>query len=220
MNPEQAKKLVTDTFRSKFEKNQFLLFNRNLLNHFDDSEARRLRQAGPYIKNAFQDKIRSFERLGTYTDPKGQTLDVLIVNLQKETTLERARTFQRNFVADYLAAGHGKDKDAVLAAFVSPTEEDWRFSFIKLEYLLEETESGQIKEHRELTPARRLSFLVGTNEQSHTAQKQFLSLLQNDLSDPALSEIEEAFQIEKVTKEFFGRYRDLYTGLRQELDHL
>lgn len=220
MNPEQAKKLVIDTFRNKFEKNQFLLFNRDLLNHLDDSEARRLRQAGPYIKKAFQDKIRSFERLGTYTDPKGQTLDVLIVNLQKETTLERARTFQRNFVADYLATGHGKDKDAVLAAFVSPTEEDWRFSFIKLEYSLEETQTGRVKERRELTPARRLSFLVGSNERSHTAQKQFLSLLQNDLSDPALNEIEEAFQIEKVTKEFFRRYRELYNNLREELARL
>src|SRR6266496_2944524 len=220
MDQTQAKRTVVETFTREFDRDRYLRFIQNLLNHLDASAKRRLRQAGPYIKKAFQDKIRSFERVGTYTDLNGQTLDVLIVKLQKETTLERARTFQRNFVADYLAAGHGKDKDAVLAAFVSPTEEDWRFSFIKLEYLLEETESGQIKEHRELTPARRLSFLVGTNEQSHTAQKQFLSLLQNDLSDPALSEIEEAFQIEKVTKEFFGRYRDLYTGLRQELDHL
>ncbi len=215
-----AQKLVTDTFKNRFNKDQFLKFVKELLNHLDDSEQRRLRQSGPYIKKAFQEKIRSFERLGMYTDPDGRRLDLLVINLQKETTLERARTFQRNFVADYLATGHGKDKDAVLAAFVSPTEEDWRFSFVKLEYSLEEMESGRVKERRELTPARRLSFLVGENEQSHTAQKQFLSLLQNDLSDPPLDEVEQTFQIEKVTKEFFRRYRGLYNELREELRRL
>src|SRR6266496_3778056 len=220
MDQTQAKRTVVETFTREFDRDRYLRFIQNLLNHLDASAKRRLRQAGPYIKKAFQDKIRSFERVGTYTDLNGQTLDVLIVKLQKETTLERARTFQRNFVADYLATGHGKDKDAVLAAFVSPTEEDWRFSFIKLEYSLEETATGRVKERRELTPARRFSFLVGSNERSHTAQKQFLSLLQNDLSDPALNEIEEAFQIEKVTKEFFRRYRELYNNLREELARL
>src|SRR5688572_26275600 len=220
MDRRSAETLVTKTFEEPFDKNQFHRFVKELLNHLNDSEERRLQQAGSRIKEAFRDKIRSFQRIGTYADPKGRKIDVLIINLQKESTLERARTFQRNFVADYLATGHGRDKDAVLAAFVSPTEEDWRFSFIKLEYLLEETETGRVKERRELTPARRLSFLVGKNEESHTAQAQFLNLLQNDLSDPSLEEIEEAFQIEKVTKEFFRRYRELYNKLRDALGKL
>jgi hypothetical protein len=220
MDRQSAEKLVTQTFEHPFDKNQFHRFVKELLNHLDDSQERWLQQAGSRIKEAFRDKIRSFQRIGTYTDPKGRKIDVLVVNLQKESTLERARTFQRNFVADYLATGHGRDKDAAFAAFVSPTEEDWRFSFVKLEYSLEEKETGRVKERRELTPARRLSFLVGENEKSHTAQSQFLNLLQNDLSDPLLEEIEEAFQIEKVTKEFFRRYRELYNTLRDALNKL
>src|SRR5215813_2283700 len=148
MDSEQAKRLVSDTFRNRFEKSQFLLFVRNLLNHLDDSDSRRLRQAGPYIKRAFQDRIKSLERLGTYSDPDGNKLDVLLINLQRETTLERGRTSLRNFVADYLSTGHGSDKDAVLAAFVSPDPDDWRFSYVKLEYSLQQTDSGRVTEKK------------------------------------------------------------------------
>jgi len=220
MDQAQAKRTVIETFTREFDRERFLRFVKNLLNHPDDSRERRFRQAGPYIKKAFQERIRSFERLATYTDPSGQKLDVLVINLQSNTALERARTFQRNFVADYLATGHGRGKEAVLAAFVSENLNDWRFSFIKLEYSLEETQLGFVIEKKELTPARRYSFLVGSNEKSHTAQKQFLDLLENDLSDPFLKDIEKAFDIEKVTKEFFERYKELFETLRSELGRL
>jgi len=191
---------------------------RELLNHIDDSPERQSRWTGQFIKQAFRERIKSCERIGAYKDPEGNKLDVLIIHLSKDTMLERGRAFLRNFVADYLATGHGNDKDAVLAAYISPNGEDWRFSFVKLEYTLEQTESGRVKTNKELTPARRYSFLVGENERSHTAQTQFLPLLQNDQSDPLLSEIEDAFKIEKVTKEFFAQYKNLFDNTCDELN--
>jgi type I restriction-modification system DNA methylase subunit len=220
MDKTQAKDTIVETFTKAFDKNQFLFFAKNLLNHLDDSEGRRLRQAGPYIKKAFQDKIKSFERLGTYTDPQSRKLDVLVIYLRQDTTLERGRTSLRNFAADYLATGHGRDKDAVLAAFVSRDVNDWRFSYIKLEYSLEQSQSGRVSEKKELTPAQRYSFLVGSNERSHTAQKQFLPLLENVQSDPTLEEIEQAFDIETVTKEFFERYKDLFESVRDAFNKI
>ncbi len=220
MEKAQAINLVEETFTQKFDKNQFLLFIRNLLNRLDESEGRQKLWTKPVIKNAFAGAINHYERLGTYTDPHGERLDVLVIHLKKETSLERARTFLRNFVADYLTTGHGQGKSAVLAAFVSPNPEDWRFSFIKLEYSLEQTDLGFVAEKKELTPARRYSFLVGSNERSHTAQKQFLSLLQNDQTDPLLAELEEAFSVEKVTREFFEQYKDLFEKLEESLDVL
>ncbi|MDT7542287.1 MAG: hypothetical protein QOE33_2191, partial [Acidobacteriota bacterium] len=114
--------------------------------------------------------------------------------------------------------GHGNNKSAVLAAFVSPDESDWRFSFVKLEYALEQTDEGRVRERKEMTPARRYSFIVGSNEHSHTAQRQFLELLENDANDPTLAEIEKAFDIEKVTKEFFAQYKELFESVRDALD--
>jgi len=113
-------------------------------------------------------------------------------------------------VADYLTTGHGRDKAAVIAAFVSPSEKDWRFSFIKLDYRLDTTESGIVATRPELTPARRYSYLVGEGENCHTAQKQFLELLETDFADPSILTLEAAFSVEKVTQEFFGQYRRLF----------
>src|SRR6266540_2026912 len=220
MDKKQAINLVKQTFPKPFEKEQFHQFVTELLHRLDDSPERHHLWAGQFIKKAYRDYVNHYERLGTYTDPEGRKLDVLVIHLTKDTTLERGRTRLRNFAADYLSTGHGNDKDAVLAAYVSLGEDDWRFSFVKLEYTLEQDETGKVKERKELTPARRYSFLVGANERSHTAQKQFLPLLENDQSYPPLKEIEEAFDIEKVTKEFFGRYRELCEKTKAALESL
>ncbi|MDO9579104.1 MAG: Eco57I restriction-modification methylase domain-containing protein, partial [Bacteroidales bacterium] len=139
--------------------------------------------------------------------------------LQKETSLERARTMQRNFVAWYLNGSRGGEmKDAALTAFVSPDEEDWRFSLVKMDYKFEKTKSGRMKVKEEFTRARRWSFLVGSNEKSHTAQSRLVNILANDEQAPILKEIENAFDIETVTKEFFLKYRELFLHTKEELD--
>ncbi|MBU4287867.1 MAG: N-6 DNA methylase, partial [Proteobacteria bacterium] len=68
------------------------------------------------------------------------------------------------------------------------------------------------------TPARRWSFLVGENEKSHTAQIRLVDILANDKQDPTLAEIQKAFDIETVTKEFFLKYRELFLHTKEELD--
>ncbi len=72
---------------------------KNLLNQYDESKAF-APIAGTYIKEMYA-YIASYERLGTYTDAAEQKVDLLIVHL-KTSSLERARTTQRNFVATYL----------------------------------------------------------------------------------------------------------------------
>ena len=213
MDKSQATSLVRETFTNAFDKGRFLQFIRNLVNHLDESKA----QNWTLIKDAYHDRVNHFARFGTYTDPRGDRVDVLTIHLRRETTLARGRVTLRNFVADYLISGHGQGKAAVIAAFVSPREEDWRFSFVKLDYTLEKTELGLVTERTLLTPARRYSYLVGKNEKCHTAQKQFLELLQTDSADPTVSQLEGAFKVEKVTKEFFEHYRELFEKTRDEL---
>jgi hypothetical protein len=107
-------------------------------------------------------------------------------------------------------------KDAALVAFVSPNGDDWRFSLVKMEYKF--NEKGKVEE--EFTPARRYSFLVGKNENSHTAQSRLLPLLLNDETNPSLEELEDVFSVEKVTKEFFEKYRALFLRLKESLDDI
>jgi hypothetical protein len=126
---------------------------------------------------------------------------------------------QRNFIAWYLNGSRGnQQKDAALVAFVSPHPTDWRFSLVKMDYKFEEGKSGRIKVKEELTPARRWSFLVGVNEKSHTAQSSLVNLVADDEHNPTLSQLEEAFNIETVTKEFFFEYRNLFIRTKLAVD--
>ena len=214
MNPEQARDLVAKTFPQPFDESRFRFFTRNLLNDIDESKAQAWNTT--YIKDAFKDHVKGYKRLGTYTSPEKEKLDVLVVHLTTGSKLARARTALRNFVADHLKTRD--NKDAAVVAFVSPTETQWRFSYVKMEYSAVAQEDGKVGVRTTLTPARRSSYIVGEGESCHTAQSRFLDLLQDSENKPALARIEDAFSVEAVTKEFFEQYKALFLELKDELD--
>ena len=230
MNRDQAYDLVRQTFTQAFEKNRFLHFSKNLLNRIDESKASVW--SNQRVKDAFKEHVQHYERLGTYETPEKEKVDLLIVHLTKQSKLERARTAIRNFVADHLKTRD--EKDAALVAFVSSTEKQWRFSYVKMEYATIEKESlpdparrsggrqagGKVGVEARLTPARRFSYIVGEGESCHTAQTRFLNLLQDTETDPVLADIEEAFSVEAVTKEFFTKYAELFEGINKALGKL
>ena len=214
MNAQQARDLIQETFTQSFDKNRFAHFIHELLNRFDPPDSPQM-----LVPDAFKKHVRSCQRLGTYKAVEGELLDILIVNLTEDYKLERTRTALRDFVSHKLKRGDNY-KDAALVAFVSPTEKQWRFSYVKMEYATVEKDSGKVGVETRLTPARRFSYLVGEGESCHTAQTQFLELLQDTQTDPALSDIEEAFSVEAVTKEFFTKYADLFEEIHIALDRL
>ena len=202
MREEAAKKLLQNTFQNKFNEKNFKDLVKNILKNVD----------GGF--HSFADSVGLYKKIGQYQTTDDRLIDILIVNLKKESTLDGARTAQRNSVAKYLKKISDKQiKDGALVAFVSPNEDDWRFSFVKMEYKI--NENNEVKE--EFTPAKRYSFLVGENEHSHTAQSRILPLLDND-SEPTFEDIKTAFNVEKVNKEFFKKYHELLFHLKDTLD--
>ena len=127
---------------------------------------------------------------------------------------------QRNFVARYLNGGRDPSqlRDAALVAFVAPDSSDWRFSLVKMDYQLEETLTSKVKVITDLTPARRWSFRVGEFESSHTAQSRFVDILVDDEHRPSLTDLESAFNVEVVTREFFEKYRGLFVDVKEVMD--
>lgn len=214
MNESEARALVRETFAADFDRQQFALFINHLLKNVDASKQFQI--GGNRVRQAFQDKVLSYERLGTYTDTNSDKVDVLIVNLRNKETLERARKGLRNFVADYLQSDRGFNKSAVLAAYVVKDEAgnyisqtEWRFSYVTLEKNLRLNEKGKFKEEVvRITPARRFSFLVGAGEKTNTAQNQFSALLKSS-SSPTLRQIEDAFSIDKLNRDFYNHYERL-----------
>jgi hypothetical protein len=88
MNKEQARNLVRKAFTQSFDKARFRNFVLELLNDFDESKA--FVSNKTYIKDAFKTHVDRFERLGTYTSPGDEKLDVLVVYLTSESKLARA----------------------------------------------------------------------------------------------------------------------------------
>ena len=218
MDKKQANKIVKDTFENAFNKEKFVYFIKNLLNHIEETPGTIYR--GKYIPDAYAPYVNTLERIGKYSDSDERTIDVLVINLKKQTSLARARTMQRNFIAWYLNGSRGGAlKDAALAAFVSPDQEDWRFSLVKMEYRLDAS-GEKITTKKELTPARRFSFLVGKNENTHTAQSYLSPIMADEGKELNLNEIENAFSVEKVTKEFFEKYRELLHKLTDSLNEI
>lgn len=200
MKKHEAEKLVNDTFTQSYDEERFRLFVHNLFQDYENLNEKA--SSGTYIPEAFKDGILSYKRLAKFLDPEGLEVDVLAVKVPSRRTLENARTMQRNFIARYLNGSRGGAlKDAALVAFYSDDCEDWRFSLVRMDYVLDEEKQ---KVRKELTPARRYSFLVGKHEKTHTARKQLLPVLQSE-TETTLSELEAAFNIETVTKEFFEK---------------
>jgi hypothetical protein len=216
MNKDEAIRLVQQTFDKPFDKTQFTYFIKELFNDFDTEKSMVVN--GSYIKDAFKNKIKSYERLGQYTDPDGLKIDVIVAELQKEHSLEHARTSQRNFAADYLKTRG--DKEVGLFVYYSPDRPDWRFSFVKRDTKAVQKEDGKVGIRIDLVPAKRYSFLVGQNEPNHTAKKQLLPLLISERKNPLSKDLEEAFTIEKVTKEFFEKYKQLFIQLNDAIEKI
>ncbi|MFZ4791179.1 MAG: Eco57I restriction-modification methylase domain-containing protein [Candidatus Competibacteraceae bacterium] len=213
MDKATAQRLVRNTLKASFDRKRYHGLINELCNGFDDGKA----IDNMSVPEAFAAHVKSCQRLGTFTSPEGELADVLVVKLTESWKLERSRTALRDFVAHKLKRDNAY-KEAGLIAFVAPDSESWRFSYIRMDYETKrDPDTGKIKTEERLTPARRYSYLVGADEECHTAQTRFLPLLQNTTAKPTLAQLEEAFSVESVTKEFFNEYARLFKATDEAL---
>jgi len=199
-------KLVETTFNNPFNQEKYEEFLTELFNESKYEEE----DISYEIKQGFEEYIETVYDYGNYVDTNEEELKLFVVKLKRTTSLERARTMQRNFIARLLTEQWINN---ALVAFYDNTE-DWRFSFIKIEYDVDE--KGNVI--KKLSPAKRHSYLVGPNQSNHTCQKQFLDLINEN--SILISDIEETFNIENVTDEFYKEYKRLYLNLNESLEDI
>lgn len=218
MRKAEAMRIINNTLKNKFNKENFKELSSNLFTNLNFKNERPIQSQN--IVKSFRDGINSYEKIADFKN-NGKEISVLTVELKKETSLDRARTMQRNFVAHHLDnTDTGRIIDAALVAFYHKNLDYWRLSFVKLDKKLKfDQENGGVNIAKELTPAKRYSFLVGEEEPTHTAEQQLLPLLKKETM-PTLENIEEAFKIEKVTEEFFDKYKNHFIDLKEELEEL
>ena len=210
MDQQYAKTIIQSTFNENFDLEKFIKFVNELFGKFQ------IAQKSINIQNEYKDFIKSNYILGTYIDEDTNSIDVLIIKLKRTSSRDQARVKQRDFVGKYLK---NTNKDAALVVFHGDDPIDWRLSFMKIDYDLELSESDKIMPVAKLTPAKRYSFLVGKNEPNHTCMQQFLKIFSNDLP-LKISDLENIFSIDNVSKEFFSKYKELFLELNESLIHI
>ncbi len=208
MKEEETIRLIDGVFKNAFDPGRYMRFVQEL---FEDFQI--FPQRLP-IWSEFKGYIDEAYSIGTYVDGR-HTVGVLYVRLMRSTSRDRARTMQRNFIAKFL---NNEGRDAALVAFYGDDHDDWRFSYVRLEYELWAGDDGRVRTSVKLTPARRFSYLVGKNEPNHTCRKRFLHLIREKNGSPTLGDIEESFSVENVTKEFFEKYKACYLNLKESLE--
>lgn len=162
----------------------------------------------------FSSHIEGSYHVGSYVDPDNKKVAVFAVKLVQKSYVQNARSTQRSFAKKLIENG---GCDAALIAFYTTNDNKWRLSFVVLDYEMK-IENGKMKTEEKLTPVRRYSYLVGDDEPCHTAISRFGRFIRDNNSQPTLAEMEEAFSVEAVTKEFFELYCEKFYQLVEHLE--
>ena len=196
-----------ELLRQKFDEEKYIEFISDLLNLEEQEISKNVVEEIPEQKQ-FKESIINYKYIAKYND-KLNLIGVFIIKLSEKASAN-ARVSQRAFIATLLSK-YGLD--AAMVAFYQTNENHWRISFVKKE--LNYTERG-VK--LSLSPAKRYSYLVGEGESVHTAQEYLLKLLDIQNRRITLLDIENVFDVEKVTNSFFEAYKEKYLELKEYLD--
>ena len=203
MNIENKKKIINNLFDNQFNEDNFKEFVNNLLNvkvlNRDESKA---------IYKVFKEHIESYHIISDYKDNEKNNILIMTIKINEDKDPIKARVKQREFVAKLLREWN---KNAALVIFYNENSKNWRISFIRLNY---EFTSKGIEE--KITPAKRLSYVVGEEEASKTVKDQFFTLANMEES-VSLEQLEGLFALEKVTNEFFKEYKNKYLDIKETL---
>lgn len=206
MNAENKKEIIDNLFDNQFNINNFKEFVNTVLNVKIDIDSE-YKYVG--IHKVFMNYIENYYIVSNYKDNEKNNILIMVVKIKDSIDDPvRARVKQREFIARHL---RDKEKNGALVVFYNDKSKNWRISFIRLNY---EFTSKGIEE--KITPAKRLSYVVGEGEASKTVKDQFFTLA-NIEESVSLEQLEGLFALEKVTNEFFKEYKNKYLDIKETL---
>ena len=204
---DKKRTIFEETLTQAYSYESYRRFLGELLNHvqFKPQIAKE-----PY--NTFSVAIKNYVHIGDYEGGDHQKIALFSVCLKNDKSIENARSMQRTFVKSLLE--NSNCAGALVAFYTDADPSRWRLSMVRMDYGFT---NGKISV--ELTPAKRYSYLVGEGEPCHTAKERLYPIFAEDDVAPGLDDLEEAFSVEAVTKEFFAQYREKYLSVKEFLEH-
>ena len=204
---DKKRMIFEETLTQAYSYESYRRFLGELLNHV---------QFKPQIAeepfSTFSVAIKNYVHIGDYEGGDHQRVALFSVCLKNDKSIENARSMQRAFVKSLLEDSNSAG--ALVAFYTDADPGRWRLSMVRMDYGFTD---GKISV--ELTPAKRYSYLVGEGEPCHTAKERLYPIFAEDDVDPGLDDLEEAFSVEAVTKEFFAQYREKYLSVKEFLEH-
>lgn len=153
------------------------------------------------------DRAEAVFQLGRVRLRDDRQLGILEVKMDESIDLARNRVELRNLVARFIdqAEYHG-----MLSVFLTPSS-DYRFTFAARESAFED--GGLVR--RETAP-RRYTYLLGPGESCRTPAERFAQLsLRGEAAQ--LQDVIEAFNVDKLNKEFFNDFRHAFNLLKNDI---
>ncbi|MGV3632258.1 MAG: Eco57I restriction-modification methylase domain-containing protein [Bacteroidota bacterium] len=142
--------------------------------------------------------------LGYYEINEYLKIGIFEIELSKNVNISRNRVALRNLIKDISSQVAG-----AMVVFVQG--EKWRFSYIS-KRKVKGSETDLIEEKE--TAPKRYTYLFGKGEKALTASIRFDKLIQKQKENMfqflSLEDFEEAFSVEKLSKEFFAKYKEIY----------
>lgn len=150
------------------------------------------------------DLVESFKQVGSVRLNDGKNLALFEVHVKPNVNIARNRVALRNLVAKYI----DQERNHGVLAIYEKGIEDYRFTFTSRETDYDETTGNFVDKE---TETKRFTYILGANESCRTARDRFWELSQKKV-EATIKDVENAFSVEKLSKEFFTKYKDHYSN--------
>lgn len=154
------------------------------------------------VPNSIEDESAiSGGQIGTIHLDDNHSLALFVIEVADNKNIARNRKGLRDIAAKYIDQdiNHG-----VLVFYYSKKQIDYRLTFISKTTVLNEAGEFQTKK----TASKRYTFLLGGNEPCTTAAIRLYELVKKE--NVLLSDVTDAFSVERLNKEFFKGYKERY----------
>jgi len=142
--------------------------------------------------------------LGNYEINEYTKIGIFEVELNEKVNITRNRVALRNLIKDLT-----KQVAGAMVVFVQGDK--WRFSYIS-KRKIKNKDNNQIQDKE--TAPKRYTYLFGNGEKALTAAQRFSKLIEKQKANLfdmlSLDDFEEAFSVDKLSKEFFNEYKEIY----------
>jgi hypothetical protein len=148
------------------------------------------------------EKVKVFRQIGTVQLHDGKDLALFELELKENVNLLRNRVELNKLVSQYI----DEDKAHGVLSIYEQGEEDYRFTFTAKGSEYDEELGDMVTK---ATDTKRFTYVLGKNESCRTAAHRFYELAHKK-ETAELEDVQEAFSVEKLSKQFFKEYKDHY----------